>query len=327
MLGVTLRWPTVVQLHANLMGAVATLAIPSACATESPLKVVKVEEARVTFPDASTQPPVPRVDRPYFDADGRLRWDDRVVRGGRSGGCDWRTRLRAPRVDERRCPRAVGPGTEATLVGLDDKGAVTWQRALAFPSGGQALEQWLIGSSPAGLVLSSLEVRSPSTGNTLVPARTHPVGPDSRPVPDHQFQSAALYDPRRRHVLVFDADVTLVSRRGGLNQFDPATGSIELLNGVSGGWLGTYDRVEAMEMRPDGRYLFLAQQRSVRGPGFVSLAIFELEARRIVFEARHGEGHYCSDPQVVVGPAGHVGLAYRDANTGHHVLVHYRMEP
>ena len=82
-----------------------------------------------------------------------------------------------------------------------------------------------------------------------------------------------------------------------------------------------------MALSPDGRHLFLARQRSFRGPGFVSLEVFDLEAGRPVFEARHGEGHSCSDPQVVAGPAGHIGFAYRDASTGHHVLVHYRMEP
>ena len=206
---------TFLRLHAGFTGAAALLAVPAACATEPSLKVVKVEEARVAIPDPSNQPPALRLDRPYFDADRRLRWDATVIRGGLGGGCDsaglrtgaggpalpvQRNRLRAPRVDEWRCPRVAGRPAEARLMGIAETGAVSWQRGLAFPSGTNALDQWLIGASPEGLVLSSLEVWSPSTGVTLVPARTHPVGPEARPVPDHQFQSAALYDPRRRQV-------------------------------------------------------------------------------------------------------------------------------
>lgn len=340
MVGVTRR-ARLLRFLAGLMGAAAILAVPTACATEHSLKVMKVEEARVAFPEASNQSPILRMDRPYFDADSRLRWDDAVFHG-LPGGCDparlqagatgpavpvQRNRLRSPRVNERRCPRVAGRAPEATLVGIDGTGAVSWQRSLAFPSGTHALDQRLIGASPEGLVLSSLEVWSPFTGETVVPARTHPVGPDARPVPDHQFESAALYDPRRRRVLVFDAEVTLLRHTGGLHRFDPATGSMDLLEEVSMGWLGAYDRVEAMVLSPDGNYLFLARQRSFRGPGFVSLEVFDMEARRAVFEARHGEGHSCSDPQVVSGPSGHIGFAYRDASTGHHVLVHYRMGP
>ena len=334
MAGVTRRVPRVVRLLGlTLCGG---LLVPAACATEPALRMTTVAETRVPFPG----PPAatPRVDRPCFDADGRLRWDDTVVHVQPTGGCDTvppqrgpggtllrprRNRLQSPRVDERRCPRAGGPATDGTLVGIDVMGAATWQRPLTFASDAHAVEQWLIGASPDGLVLSSLEVWSPATGETLVPARTQPVGAESRPVPTHRFQAAAVYDPRRRQVYVFDADVTLLRRAGGLQRFDPASGSLEMLQEVSGGWAGTYDRVEAMAV--DGRHLFLARQRSTRGASFVSLAVFDLEARRVVFEARHGEGHFCSDPQVVVGPAG-IGFAYRDQSDAAHVLVHYRME-
>jgi hypothetical protein len=338
MFGVTRRLPRVLQLAGLPVCGGALLVPVTACATEAAPKMVTVAETRVPFPVASDV--TPRVDRPYFAPDGRLRWDDTVIHVQPTGACDTvppgtapggaplrprRNRLQAPRVDERRCPRAGGPGTEGTLVGIDGSGAATWQRPLAFDSGGRPLEQWLIGASPDGLVVSSLEVWSPATGQTVVPARTHPAGPDSRPVPSHQFQHAAAYDPRRRQVYVFDADVTLVRRAGGLHRFDPGTGALELIQDVSAGWTGTYDRVEAMALTPDGRHLLLARQRSTRGPASVSLAVFDLDARQTVFEAEHGKGHHCSDPQVIAGPAG-VGFAYRDANTAEHVLVHYRME-
>lgn len=287
---------------------------------QSRVQARKLGEERITPPE-----PGPRVDRVSFDAAGRLRFDGEPL-SPEQGGCTRAVRMLAPRVDERSCPRgAGGPGTDISLQGVGRGGKIAWQRPLAFPSGARRLDRRLIGAGPGGLVLSDLEVWSPRTGKTLVAARTHPVGPEGRPVPDLQFVGSALYDARRKAFYVFEAEVTLVRRAGGLYRVDPSTAGKELIHPVSATLLGGYDRIEEMALGAGGRYLLLAQKLAVRGPGSVSLAVFDLERREVVFLERHGEGRSCADPQVVAGPGGEVGFAYRDLGSGQLVLVHYRL--
>ena len=311
------------------------------CWAQPAVRVMRLEETRIAFPEEHDGMPEPRVNRAYFDATNALRWDDRAVHQEATGDCDtpstWlapngrrlfsrRTRMLGPRVDERRCPRSGRPGTDIALVGFDADGRVKWQRPLMFRSGEYAIDQTLIGTTPEGLVLSDLEVCSPSTGETIVPARTHRSGgPESRPVPDHHFVSSALYHPKRNEFLVFDAEVTLVHREGGLYRIDARTGAKELLWGVAATLIGTYDRVEEIALSRNGNFVLLAQREAVRGPSSVSVAVLDLEAGRRVFEQRHGRGHACAAPQVLAGDDGHVGFAYRDEHTREHVLVHYRL--
>lgn len=302
-------------------------------AASPPLK--KLGEERFAFGEGAAA----RVDRLDFDAKGRPRWDQRALNaaaipacdagtsGGREDRLEPNTRrvvMLSPRVDERRCPRAGG-GSEAWLFGFDAAGAVTWQRPLAFHSGERKIEQWLLGAAPEGLVLSSLEVWSPGSGETIVPARTHPVGPEQRPVPDHQATGAAIYHPSRGEVLFFSAEVSLLRRDGGLYRFDLKSGAQELLRPVSAGLLGTHENVEAMALAPGGNLLLLARRSTVRDASPVSVAAFDLDRRRYVFEERHGEGHACSEPRVVVGPGGKVAFSYRNENQRQHVVVSYEL--
>lgn len=185
-----------------------------------------------------------------------------------------------------------------------------------------------MGSGPQGIVLNNLTVLSPRTGETVSPPPAHPVGTERRPVPDHDLAQAAIYLPglpARRAFLLFEADVTLVRREGGLFLLDPATGRKELLREVSTTLLGGYWRVEDMVPSEDGRLLFLAQKLAVRGPGGVSFAVFDLRERRLVFEERFGEDHFCRDPKVVLGPQGSVGFSYLDETTARRHLIHYRV--
>lgn len=298
--------------------------------------VRRASEQRHPFSESDA----PRLDLVSFDDGGEPRWIDSAVHQLATGACDTkppqrsangsllyprRTRMLDPRVDERRCPRAGGAGTDTSLLGFDGSGTLTWQRALTFVSGERELDQWLLGATPEGLVLSSLEVWSPASGATLVPARTHPVGPESRPVPDHQLTGAAIYHPARGEILFFTAEVSLLRREGGLYRFDPRTGAQELLHPVAAGLLGTHENVEAMALAPGGRLLLLARRSTVRDASPVSFAVFDLELKRYVFEQRHGTGHACSEPRVTVGPKGKVAFSYRDENDRQHVVVSYKL--
>lgn len=312
--------------------------LSTACGVAAPPPPVElVGEERFAFADPAA---APRVDLPYFDSSGRLRWNDSPIHQQATGACDTvapqrlaagqalyprQTRMLGPRVDERRCPRPGGAGTEAVLMGLDPGGQVSWQRPLVFRSGKRQIDQWLIGATPDGLVLSSLEVWSPLTGETVVPAPTHPVEPEGRPVPDHELTGTAIYHPGRREILAFTADVTLTRRRGGLYRIDQASGERELLHPVTATLAGSYERVEAMALDPAGRLLLLARRSSVRGASSVSFAVFDLDSRRYLFQERHGTGHTCSEPRTLVGPNGQVVFSYRDANDRQFVVVRYRL--
>lgn len=297
----------------------------------SPGAVVKLEERQVTLVATGTRA---RVDRPYFDSAGHLQWDGSPM-ASRPGDCPAGTvesqrsvRLLEPRVDEVLCaPQAAAGGqpTSSILVGLGSKGEVRWQRALGFQSGKFSLDEQIIGATPAGLVLSNLTVVSPRTGTTLLPPPAHPVGPERRPVPDYALTQSAIYLPGERTFVLFDADVTMIRRTGGLYWLNPRQGKRDLLLAVSTTLLGGYWRVEDMALGEDGRSLFLAQKLAARGPGGILFTLFDLKGRKTIFQERFGEGHFCRDPKLVVGAQGNVGLSYLDETTGEAVLVHYRV--
>ncbi len=293
----------------------------------------RLEEERFGFAEASQW----RVDRLSLDDKGRLHWDASALDVPAIPACDAgppgtptrrlepperRVVMLDPRVDLRTCPG----DSEAWLFGFDATGALAWQRPLVFVSGEHRIRLWLSGATPEGLVLSSLEVWSPTTGKTLVPARTHPPGAE-RMVPDHNVFGAAIYDPEGHAIFYFKADVTLVRRRGGLYRFDLATGAVDLLRPVSASWLGTYENVEGMAIDPAHRWLYLARRNTVRDATPVSLAVFDLDRNRYIFEQRFGVGHDCSEPRVVLGPDGGVAFSYRDPNDQEHVAVRFRLVP
>jgi len=302
------------------------LLVCAQCAASPPLEWL--EEQRFGFAEA----PRWRVDRLALDDQGRLHLDASDLDVPAIPACEGpparrlepperRVVMLNPRVDERRCPRA---GAEAWLFGFDPSGTLAWQRPLVYVSGEYRIRQRLAGATPEGLVLSSLEVWSPATGKTLVPARTHPPGP-GRKVPDHHVAGAAIYDPVGNAILYFKADVTLVRRKGGLYRFDLATGAVDLLRPVSASWLGTHDDVRALAIAPTRRWLFLARRNTVRGVSPVSLAVFDLDRKRYIFERRFRGTYSYSEPRVVLGPDGIVVFSYRDGRD--HVAERFRMKP
>lgn len=305
---------------------------PSCAWTESgpaaagaPVRAIRVEEQSVAAGDRSDA----RVNRPYFDAEGRLRWADAPVDSPAvcppGAQAQRRTLMLTPRVDRVRCVVEGRAKASTSLVGIDEDGKVAWSRALGFPSGRFTIDEEVIGASPDGVVLSNLTVIAPATGRTILPGPTHEVGAERRPVPDHDLTGAALYLPDRRGFLWFSADVTLLSRKGGLFAIDAATGRKELVLPVSATLTGGYWRVEEMARAPEGPYVLLAEQFAVRGPGGVALEVFDPERREVVFRERFGEGGFCEDPRVVTGPGDSSGFSYLDATAGKRVLVRYRL--
>lgn len=234
------------------------------------------------------------------------------------------TKLFAPRVDERLC-RGERTPTEIALVGVDRDGQKLWERQTVFQSATHRIDQRLIGASAVGLVLSSLEVWSPKTGETIMPAATRAIPSESRAVPLHAYTGAALYHPSRKTVYVFEANVTLTARQGGLFEINPSTGMKTLIHPVVSTPLKGFDRIEAMAVTPDGRYLALAQRLSYRGPTEVSLTILDLSNNRLVFHERfcHRTNDTCADPHVVAGPKGAIGFSFADMNRREHQLLLY----
>jgi hypothetical protein len=170
-------------------------------------------------------------------------------------------------------------------------------------------------------------VWSPDSGETLVAPRTHPVGAEPRLVPDHAVAGAAAWDPVGRRVYVFQADVTVVRRQGGLHRFDPETGRLALWRPVSASLTGTFDRVETMAASPDGRWLALGIRRAARGPADVALEVIALPEGQVLHRARFGGDGHPESPQVVAAPGGHLGFAYRDLARRQAVLRHFVVGP
>jgi hypothetical protein len=242
-------------------------------------------------------------------------------------GVAWRrTALHAPRVDEYACRPGARPRAERLLVGVSGLGAVAWRRPLVYPSGASPIDLALAGATPGALVLSDLEVVSPTTGETIVPPRTRAIEGEGRAVPVESVQGPAAYLPSSGAVLYFEADVTLVRRDGGLFRVDPRSGVRTLLLPVTADLLGRYDRVESIAPTDDGRFAVLGRRRSTRGPSSVSVAVLDLASGRLVFEETHGDGHACFDAQVVVGTGGLFTFTYRDDTLARRVVVEYRLE-
>jgi hypothetical protein len=111
------------------------------------------------------------------------------------------------------------------LAGIDADGGIAWRRPLGFISGSFVLQEVVLGASPEGIVLSNLGVIAPQTGEALFAAPTHPVGSEQRPVPDVSLTGSALFVPGGQLFLHFEADVTLLHRRGGLWLLEPRPGA------------------------------------------------------------------------------------------------------
>lgn len=232
--------------------------------------------------------------------------------------------LRAPRVEEVVCASSAGAKPGAALLGFDSAGKIAWRRPLGLRSGEFTFEEIVVGAAREGIVLNNLTVLAPATGKVLFPPPTHPVGGEARAVPDHDLAQSTIYLPDRRAFVTFDAEVTLLERSGGVFLLDPATGKRDLLLPVSTTLLGGHWRVEAMALDAGRRHLLLGHRFAFRGPGGVSLVVFDLAERRVVYEERFIEDHYGGELAFAVD-GGKVGFSFVDLTEGKRVLVDYRI--
>lgn len=314
--------------------AAVLITTQGACAQES-LRVTKISEKQVPVP-ATIQP---RVNYGYFDAENNLEWNDdpvlqtsqRIQADGlhrednEQATCQRTTFMLNPRVDQDLCTTRLNSGSaqlDTSLIGLDETSRITWKRSLGFESGSTTTRRALIAANPRGLVLSDLEVWSPDTGETIFPAPTYQVTEDKQHGKYSRLGSA-LYDQDTSVFFLFDAEVSLLRREGGLYRLDPRTDEKTLLHQVATTPLGGYVEIEEMALTEETDYLLLARRLSIRGPGWVSFSVFDLKRRRMVFDERHGEGHMCVQPRMRLGKEGNMAFWYRDETLQKHVLVHY----
>jgi hypothetical protein len=185
-----------------------------------------------------------------------------------------------------------------------------WARQLPSVN---TLPTTLIGASRDGLVLSNLEVWSPSTGKTILPSS-----------PVSRFSSAGLYRPHHRDLILFDTEAALSGSQSGLWRFAPASRHTELLQQAERRW--GFGKVLVEDIAQDSRetYLYLAKRLEIRGPGWVAFEVYDPKRRTTLFRQKHGRGKLCSNVRVIAGSNGHVAFSFHDGDS--FVLIHYRID-
>lgn len=311
-----------------------------AAAEEGP-QVAMIEEQRLSLGGWLGGEHVFRV---YFDAERRLRWDNSPIHRVATGECDTQptrpTRfghlprsvlLARPRVDERACP---GDRDEVhTVLGLDDDGKVRWQRRLANhagpATGSQSYTRDIIGADEDGLVANTLEVWSPTTGESLVPAvfaRKHSGG---WMIPRYSFVYGAWFRPRLRDFIVLTAnDPDHELGKPGVHRLDPVSGQHELLIPERGcGTLRLFARLYVEDLRSDPSGRYLAMRRECRGRGYYpwsDFVVFDTQSRQFVYRQRFEAANIIS---LAGAGDGDFGLAVHEARTSTLRLLRYRLQP
>lgn len=282
--------------------------------------------------------------RVYFDAERRLGWDNSPIHRVATGECDTQptrpTRfghlprsviLARPRVDQRACPG--DRGEVRTVLGLDDDGNVRWQRQLASHAGpvmdSQSYTRDIIGADEDGLVTNTLEVWSPTTGESLVPAAVARKHPGGWMIPRYSFVYGAWFRPRLRDFIVLTAnDPDHHLGKPGVHRLDPVSGQHELLVPERGcGTLRLFARVYVEELRldPSGRYL--AMRRACRGRGYEpwhDFVVFDSQSGQFVHEQRFAAPTRLLS--LAASGDGDFGLAAHEAATGQLRLQRYRLQ-
>lgn len=278
---------------------------------------------------------IPRVNLPFFDAEYNLQWNDQFVHVQTTGACDTqpptlnangrpvyprRVLLTKPRVDLRTCQDG-----KQSVIGFNEEGKVVWTRELGYRSGSHTIRQWIISGAPSGLVTNDLEVWSPTTGETIFPALSKPIPRENREVPRYSFVYSALFRPNQKDFLIFDPDGSYFSR-GGVYRFQPVSGDQEYLFPTERLKAG-YIHIDTMRLDLSGRYLLIGQHWAVRGPGWASFAVFDLEAKKKIFEDFLDKDSLVSELYLTIGENNEVAFSYRNETKAEYVLVHYRVQP
>lgn len=223
-----------------------------------------------------------------------------------------------PRVEEIQC--VVGGNEYLLLLGFDELGKERWRRKLEFLSGQHRIKEVVIGSDASALILSDLEVLAPEDGKVLFSAPVHLVE-GNRSTPNYQFNRRAVFVASEQKFIIFDADVTLVRRRGGLFRLDPKKGVKELVLPALTTPLGGLWGVQDMALDMGGRHLFLALRRDGRAGGGTALVLFDLAEKRILYRDNFSNG---DSPRLTLGLGGLVFFTYIDRKSQEIVAVHYR---
>jgi hypothetical protein len=277
-----------------------------------------VQVRQLAFPTAGTT----LVDLPYFDSGKTLRVDRNAVSAPQeicAKPASAQAILAIPRVDQWRCADGAG-----FLAGLSDDGRIRWKRPLTFVSGTRRINQRVLGISETKLVLSSLEIWSPLTGETVFPAPVREISSEKRKIPIYQFNYAAAHRSGHGDFFVFDPEGSHFEGKGGLYRLPPpGTAPTRLMAPDHHLFSPIY--VVELQLDATGRYLLVGEEWRNRGPRWVRFAIYDLDSDGRIFEERHGEGNLCHEPRITVGPDGQVAFSYRNESKTEKVIVHYRL--
>jgi hypothetical protein len=306
----------------------------NACSDAS-VRVEKLEVIEIDFPTVPVEDYIRSyVNRAYFDERNQLQWNDNPLTPSlctnsshnRKLVCRRKVLLLNPRVDLCECSDVSDASKR--LIGLDDKEKIIWQRDLS-PS-----QETPVGTTPQAIVLNTLEVISPKTGTVLEPAIMKSVRGTNRLIqnrwgeliPKYRFYTPIAFRVKTKDFLLFDAEVSLFTSKGGLYLFNPKNETKELVKKVER-YFFKYLEVKDIAFSQNEKLAFLAQKWETRGPDGVSFAIFDLEKKQIVFEERLENACSCDEPFVVVGKNGNVAIFYRNHNIHKHIVVHYVISP
>jgi len=297
----------------------------SGCTESEPtITVEKVEVIEIEFPpEPGKIYPVSRVNRPYFDERNQLKWNNekknpRICGVALQSECHHEVVSLKPRVDYCCCP--YDSCTTETLIGLDDQEEMVWRRKLG------RYESHVIGVSPQTIILNSLEVIDPKTGTVLEPAITEPDRKRAK-YSFSRYSNPTAFRKKAKDFVLFDAEYSLFSIKGGLYLFEPEHEIKELIRKGEQRFFGRHLNVRNIALSEDEKFAFLGQLWETRGPFQVEFAIFDLEKKRTVFKERLENKCYCSDPIIVVGKNGHVAMSYRNDSKNKHIIVHYIISP
>jgi hypothetical protein len=252
-----------------------------------------------------------------------MQWNDAVIPPPDYELCPKPVVLRAvlarPRVDIWRC----GNGS-AFLAGGSETAAHRWIRELVYPSGQYRIAQRVLGANTVGLVLSTLDIWSADTGKTRIEAPVNYFPAEQRAVPKFSFVYAGAYHALTGDYFVYDPRGVRFDEKGGVYRVHATKNTWERLMPVASKLLAQVDVLD-IQIDASGHYLLLGEDWQYRGHNWVRFAVFDLDKRRRVFEERHGEGTFSSEPRIVVGADGHIAFSYRIQREN--VLVRYRIKP
>jgi hypothetical protein len=292
---------------------------------DSHLDIIKISEKRLPLYKPNSKNWGNEISRAYFDEQGKLHWNDSPINTIKSpcppGSSEHghQTLLLNPRVDVFGCHYVIDHAPNEIhnyLVGVAPTGEATWQRELVFPSGQYKIVLYAKGATQQGIVLGNLTVLDPATGDIIKQPLLQDI--KERPIPLLSVTRATAFLPDRNGFLTYTSDVTLIKKEGGIYFIDGETGAKDLWLPVQTTFRAPWNVVE-MVPAPEGRYVYLAQQIDLRGSYKISIAIFDTETRKIIYEERI-DGAF---PQVIAGKDGNFGFCYINGAT--RVVIHYRV--